>query len=48
MTGLPRSVADALQSVTHTQRALAYLQVNAELTLVGAGGNLGNYGLGAV
>jgi sigma-B regulation protein RsbU (phosphoserine phosphatase) len=48
MTGLPRSVADALQSVTHTQRALAYLQVNAELTLVGAGGNLGNYGLGTV
>jgi sigma-B regulation protein RsbU (phosphoserine phosphatase) len=48
MTGLPRSVADALQSVTHTQRALAYLQVDAELTLVGAGGNLENYGLGAV
>jgi sigma-B regulation protein RsbU (phosphoserine phosphatase) len=48
MTGLPRYVADALQSVTHTQRALAYLQVDAELRLVGAGGNLDNYGLGAV
>ena len=48
MTGLPRSVADALQSVTHTQRALAYLQVDAELKLVGAGGNLENYGLDAV
>ncbi|HEX7779688.1 MAG TPA: SpoIIE family protein phosphatase, partial [Vicinamibacterales bacterium] len=48
MIGLPRSVADALQSVTYSQRALAYLQVDAELTLVGAGGNLENYGLGAV
>jgi len=48
MTGLPRSVADALQSVTYSQRALAYLQVDAELTLVGAGGDLANYGLGAV
>jgi hypothetical protein len=48
MTGLPRSVADALHSVTHTQRALAYLQVDDGLTLVGAGGNLENYGLGAV
>jgi serine phosphatase RsbU (regulator of sigma subunit) len=48
MTGLPRSVADALQSVTQAQRALAYLQIDAELKLVGAGGNLENYGLGAV
>jgi sigma-B regulation protein RsbU (phosphoserine phosphatase) len=48
MSGLPRNVADALQSVTHTQRALAYLQVDGEHRLVGAGGNLDNYGLGAV
>jgi len=48
MMGLPRSVADALQSVTHSQRALAYLQINDELTLVGAGGSLENYGLGAL
>jgi sigma-B regulation protein RsbU (phosphoserine phosphatase) len=48
MMGLPRSVADALDAVTYSQRALAFLQVNAELELVGAGGNLQNYGLGAV
>ena len=48
MMGLPRSVADALDAVTYSQRALAFLQVNAELKLVGAGGNLENYGLGAV
>lgn len=48
MMGLPRSVADALQSVTYSQRALAYLRIDAELTLVGAGGNLENYGLDAV
>ena len=43
MTGLPRSVADALHSVTHSQRALAYLQIDEELKLIGAGGNLENY-----
>src|ERR1700704_7136497 len=47
MIGLPRSVADVLQSVTYSQRALAYLQIDAQLTLVGAGGDLENYGLGA-
>jgi signal transduction histidine kinase/DNA-binding response OmpR family regulator len=48
MKGLPHGVAEALQSATYSQRALAYLQVDAELTLVGAGGNLENYGLAAV
>ena len=48
MIGLPRSVADVLQSVTYSQRALAYLQIDAQLTLVGAGGDLENYGLGAL
>jgi sigma-B regulation protein RsbU (phosphoserine phosphatase) len=48
MTGLPRSVADALDAVTYRERALAYLKVDAGLTLVGAGGDLDNYGLGAV
>ena len=49
MMGLPRCVADALQiEITNSQRALAYLQVDAELTLVGAGGDLENYGLGSV
>jgi len=48
MMGLPRSVADALDAVTYSQRALAFLQINAKLKLVGAGGNLENYGLGAI
>ena len=39
--GLPRSVTHALEAITCSQRALAYLQVDAEFTLVGAGGNLG-------
>jgi signal transduction histidine kinase len=45
MMGLPRSVADALDAVTYSQRALAYLQVDAELKLIGAWGQLQNYGL---
>jgi adenylate cyclase len=48
MKGLPHSVAGALQSATYSRRALAYLQVDAELVLVGAGGKLESYGLGAV
>jgi serine phosphatase RsbU (regulator of sigma subunit) len=48
MMGLPRNVADALDAITYSQRALAYLQVDAELKLVGVGGNLENYGLGAI
>jgi len=48
MIGLPRSVADALQTLTFTERSLAYLQIDARLTLVGAGGNLANYGLDAI
>jgi signal transduction histidine kinase/DNA-binding response OmpR family regulator len=48
MMGLPRSVTEALDAITYSQRALAYLQVDAELTLIGTGGNLDNYGLGAV
>ena len=46
MMGLPAAVAGVLESITFRQRALAYLQVDAELRLVGAGGNLDNYGLG--
>jgi serine phosphatase RsbU (regulator of sigma subunit) len=45
---LPGSIAESLASVVHTQRALAYLQVDAGMTLVGAGGYLGHYGLEAV
>jgi signal transduction histidine kinase len=48
MRDLPRCVADALDAITYVQRALAYLQIDARLTLVGAGGKLDNYGLGAV
>jgi signal transduction histidine kinase/CheY-like chemotaxis protein/HPt (histidine-containing phosphotransfer) domain-containing protein len=48
MKGLPLTVANALQSATYGRRALAYLQVDVKLTLVGAGGDLENYGLGAV
>ena len=32
--GLPRSVTHALEATTCSQRALAYLQVDAEFTLV--------------
>jgi sigma-B regulation protein RsbU (phosphoserine phosphatase) len=45
---LPRSVADALDADTYRQRSLAYLQVDAAFRLVGAGGNLKNYGLDAI
>ena len=48
MTDLPTAVANLLESITYRQRALAYLQVDAELSLIGAGGNLDNYGLGGV
>jgi signal transduction histidine kinase len=48
MMGLPLPVAVALETITCRQRALAYLQVDAEFTLIGAGGNLNNYGLDAV
>lgn len=48
MMGLPRTVTDALDAVTYGQRALAYLQIDAGLKLVGAAGNLENYGLGRV
>jgi hypothetical protein len=38
MRDLPRCVADALDAITYVQRALAYLQIDARLTLVGDGG----------
>jgi hypothetical protein len=40
MEGLPATVAEQLQALTYRERAVAYLQVDAELTLVCAGGNL--------
>src|SRR5262245_34365055 len=48
MIGLPHSIVEALDEMTYSQRALAYLQVDAELRLVGAGGDLKNYGLASV
>ena len=45
MEGLPASVTEQLQALTYGERAVAYLQVDAELNLVGAGGHLEVYGL---
>lgn len=48
MVGLPASLAERLRDLTYNERAVAYLQVDAELNLVGAGGHLDNYGLAAM
>jgi class 3 adenylate cyclase len=48
MEGLPANLAERLRELTYDERAVAYLQVDAALTLVGAGGHLENYGLAAV
>jgi phosphoserine phosphatase RsbU/P len=48
MEGLPPSLTERLQALTYSERAVAYLQVDAALTLVGAGGHLDNYGLAAI
>jgi class 3 adenylate cyclase len=45
MEGLPAAVAERLQALIHSERAVAYLQVDAGLTLVGAGGHLDAYAL---
>ena len=45
MEGLPATVTEELQALTYRERAVAYLQVDADLTLVGAGGHLEAYGL---
>jgi class 3 adenylate cyclase len=45
MEGLPATVAERLQALTYAERAVAYLQVDAGLTLVGVGGQLEAYGL---
>src|SRR5271163_4918134 len=45
MENLPATVAEELQSLIYRERAVAYLQVDAGLTLVGAGGHLEAYGL---
>ena len=48
MEGLPASLAERLQELTYDERAVAYLQVDAALTLIDAGGHLDNYGLAAL
>jgi class 3 adenylate cyclase len=45
MEGLPAIVAEQLQALAYHERAVAYLEVDPGLTLVGAGGNLEHYGL---
>src|SRR5260221_523284 len=48
MEGLPASVARRLQASAFGERAVAYLQIDAGLTLIGAGGHLETYGLTAL
>jgi class 3 adenylate cyclase len=48
MDDLPASLAERLRELTFNERAVAYLQIDAALTLVGAGGHLENYGLAAM
>lgn len=45
MLELPSGIAESLYSVVYNQRALAYLQIDAGMSLVSAGGHLINYGL---
>ena len=48
MESLPASLAERLRELTYNERAVAYLQVDATLNLVDAGGHLENYGLAAI
>src|SRR5216683_1792805 len=48
MEGLPASLAERLRELTYGERAVAYLQVDDRLNLVGVGGHLQNYGLAAL
>lgn len=48
MEDLPASLAERMRELTYNERAVAYLQVDAALTLVGAGGHLNHYGLAAM
>jgi class 3 adenylate cyclase len=45
MEGLPATIVERLQAAIYSERAVAYLQVDAGLNLVGAGGHLEAYGL---
>jgi len=48
MEDLPASLAERLRELTYNERAVAYLEIDAALILVGAGGHLDNYGLAAM
>src|SRR5216684_4151349 len=48
MENLPAQVADRLQALTFADRAVAWLYVDDALALIGAGGRLEAYGLGAL
>src|SRR3990170_978000 len=48
MESLPASLAERLRELTYKEQAVAYLEIDAALTLVGAGGHLENYGLAAI
>src|SRR6201996_6793996 len=45
MTILPPVLADRLQALMYDERAAAYLRIDADLKLAGAGGHLAHYGL---
>jgi two-component system NtrC family sensor kinase len=46
--GLPASVVGRLQALLYDARAVAYLEIDDGLRLVGAGGRLDHYGLGEI
>jgi class 3 adenylate cyclase len=48
MENVPASLAERLRELTYNERSVAYLQVDAALLLIGAGGHLDNYGLAAI
>jgi class 3 adenylate cyclase len=48
MEDLPQSVADRLQVLSYRERAVAYLEIDDGLILLGAGGELAIYGLAAL
>src|SRR6266436_6615694 len=48
MEDLPAQVADRLRALTFADRAVAYLYIDDALALIGAGGCLEAYGLGAL
>jgi serine phosphatase RsbU (regulator of sigma subunit) len=45
MPGLPQHLADRLQNVVYSELSVAYLEIDANLVLVGSGGHLSNHGL---